>query len=180
MKFQLKRKKFNTKGKLSWEYNPLHNLTKVRASGSDANVELKTVLDDFDTNKLTLDINHPVDMECQPSYDGSTNIIINDDYNVPRIVNSAFSVLEDNSYERVSRNQVVQTNRYREEFINSETRLQRTTSTFAHFDLKECSEGGQLPGGNYVFLAQYYDDDNNKTPVLAESGVVSIFGGPYW
>ena len=92
MKFQLKHKKFNTKGKLSWEYNPLHNLTKVQASGSDNNVELKTVLDDFDTNRLALDINHPVDIECQPSYDGSTNIIINDDYNVPRIVNSAFSV----------------------------------------------------------------------------------------
>lgn len=179
MKFQLKHKKFNTKGKLSWEYNPLHNLTKVQASSSDNNVELKTVLDDFDTDRLALDINHPVDIECQPSYDGSTNIIINDDYNVPRIVNSAFSVLEDNSYERVSRNQVVQTNRYKEDSIDSETRLQRTTSTFAHFDLKECSEGGQLQGGNYVFLAQYSDDDDNKTSVIAESGIVSIYNGHY-
>lgn len=139
----------------------------------------KKVLKDFDTDKLTLSINHPVDIECQPSYDGSTNIIFNDDYNVPRIVNSAFSLLEDNSYERVSRNQVVKTNIYREDSIDSETRLQRTTSTFLNFNLVSMSSGGQLSGGNYVFLAQYADDDNNKTAVIAESGIVSVFNGHY-
>lgn len=126
---------------------------------------------------MALDINHPVDIECQPSYDGSTNIIFNDDYNVPRIVNSAFSVLEDNTYERVSRNQEIKTNIYKEASLDSETRLQRTSSGFLKFDLKEVSDGGELAGGNYVFVAQYSDDDGNKSAVVAESGIVSIFSG---
>lgn len=171
MIFNIKRKKFNVKGKLSWEYNALRNLVTSN--------DEKDVLGDFNTNKLTLDINHPVDIECQPSYDGSTNIIFNDDYNVPRIVNSAFSLTENNSYERVSRNQTVKTNIYRDIKLDEETRLQRTTSGFLNFDLKELSAGGELSGGNYVFLAQYADDDDNKTSVIAESGIVSIFNGHY-
>lgn len=171
MIFKIKRKKFNVKGNLSWEYNPLHNVEKK--------INGEYVLEDFDTDRLTLDINHPVDIECQPSYDDSTNLIFNDDYNVPRVVNTAFSLTENNSYERVSRNQIVKTNQYRENYIEEETRLQRTSNKFLSFGLKELSTGGELPGGNYVFLAQYSDDDDNKTAVVAESGIVCIFNGTY-
>ena len=140
----------------------------------------KKIIDFFDTNELTLDINHPIDIECQTSYDGSTNIIFNDDSNPPRVINSAFSVKEGSTYERVQRNQQVPTNIYRENSVQSETRLQRVTSATSGFlsvDLKEVCGGGELPGGNYVFLIHYADDDDNISKVMAESGIVSIFGG---
>ena len=42
-------------------------------------------------------------MEIQPSYDGSVNLIINDDKNTPRLINSRFSTREKNTYEIVDR-----------------------------------------------------------------------------
>lgn len=183
MKFKIKRRKYNTKGSLAWEYNPLRNLEKTTS-------EKNKILSDFDTGKLTLDINHPIDIECRTSYDGSTDIIFNDDTNPPRIVNSSFTVKEDNSFVRVSRNQKFPTNIYREDYVEEESRLQKTTSStrtasesdstvseFLYFDFKEISGGGSLKGGNYVFLAQYSDDDDNLTRVVSESGIVSVFAG---
>ena len=58
---------------------------------------------DFRTKKLNLDINHPVDIECQPSYDGSVNLILTDDLNTPKLINSRFSVTENNQYQVVDR-----------------------------------------------------------------------------
>ena len=34
---------------------------------------------DLDTENLNFDLDHPVDIEVQPSYDGSVNLILNDD-----------------------------------------------------------------------------------------------------
>ena len=44
MKFKIKRRKYNVKGSLAWEYNPLHNLVRNKES---------KILEDFDTDKLT-------------------------------------------------------------------------------------------------------------------------------
>ena len=120
-KFKLQTRQINKKGKLAWEYNPLYNL--VKSNECVIGEETFSSLSTFDTKDITFDINHPVDIECQPSYDGSVNLILNDDMNVPRIVNSGFTLLEDNSFERVSRNQVSPTNIYKN--ANLETMLQR-------------------------------------------------------
>lgn len=84
----LKTKKYESEGDLAWQYNPLHNIIDTAHSHS--------ALKDFDvpTTDLNLDMQHPVEVEIQPSYDGSVNLILNDDHDVPRIVNSAFSVKE--------------------------------------------------------------------------------------
>ena len=58
---------------------------------------------DLDTDKLGFDLEHPVDIEVQPSYDGSVNLILNDNKNIPRLINSRFSVREKNTYEIVDR-----------------------------------------------------------------------------
>ena len=47
---------------------------------------------DFTTPDLNFDLNHPVDIEVQESYDGSVNLILNDDLNNPRIINSRFTL----------------------------------------------------------------------------------------
>jgi hypothetical protein len=47
---------------------------------------------------LSFDINHPVDILPQWSYDGSVNLIINDGKNIPRLINSRFSPLGRGKY----------------------------------------------------------------------------------
>lgn len=175
-KFNIKLKKYRTEGHLNWEYNPFHNMSKVMKSESESSINLE----DFDTDKLQFDVSHPVDIECQPAYDGSVNLILNDDLNVPRIINSGFTVKEDNTYERVKRNQEKQTNIYNEEYVDSETRLQRTTneeSQFLKISLEKIETNGELPGGNYVFFVRYADDDKNETRIICESGIVTIYNG---
>ena len=57
----------------------------------------------FDTDQLQFDINHPVDILPQYSYDGSVNLILNDGKNIPRLINSRFTSLGKNTYEVVDR-----------------------------------------------------------------------------
>jgi len=52
----------------------------------------------FSTDKLTFDPNHPVDIDVQDSYDGSVNLLLTDDVNKPRLVNTRFSVAENDTY----------------------------------------------------------------------------------
>ena len=158
---------------MAWEYNPLYNLVKNNPDG-----EGKPPLSGFDTDKLEFDINHPVDIECQPSYDGSVNLLLNDDCGKPRIINSGFSVLEDNTYERVARNQRKTTNVYDENTVHLTTQLQRTIDKEVDslkIDLEKVVNSGELKGGNYTFLIKYGDDDDNMTRFVAESGIVSVF-----
>lgn len=176
-KFVLKIKKNRQKGDLAYEYSPLMNMRhKEQVKDGDKSVE-KDIVGEFDTNQISHDVLHPVDIECQPSYDGSVNIITNDDKNPPRLVNSAFSVLEDNTYKRVIRNQTKQTNYYNQETISSETMLQRVTSTFCRFELDSITEGGVCAGGNYIFYLRYSDEDDNLSPFVATSSNILVYMG---
>ncbi len=151
------------------EYHPLHNLQDADTK------ELKN----FTTNKLKVKLENPLNIQCQPSYDGSVNLLLNDDYNPPRIINSGFTKIENDCYRRITRNQLEQTNVYKEDELDAATRLCKIANTFVKFDLEEVGKQGQLKGGNYTFYLRYMDDDKNKTSVLAESGQIPIFHGTY-
>ena len=141
MKLNLTAKKFYSEGDITHEYNPLHN--KLTEDGS---------LQDFVTDEISLDLNNPVSIECQPSYDGTVNLIINDDKNPPRIVNTTYTTIEDNRYRRIVRNQTEQTNIYREGKIDTQTRLFRNINKIPKIDLVNVSYSGQLKGGNLLFI----------------------------
>ena len=83
-------KKMEMEGPLAYEYNPLFNIQKETGE-----------LTPFNTEKLDFDLKHPVDMTIQPSYDGSVNVILNDDKNPPRLINSRFTVTENKTYKRI-------------------------------------------------------------------------------
>lgn len=159
-------KKYKSEGDLAHEYNPLHN--KLTADGT---------IDDFETPELQFDLNKPISIECQPSYDGTVNLIINDDLNPPRIINTTYSIIEDNKYRRILRNQTEQTNLYKEGMIDSQTRLFRNISKIPKIELLNIAYHGQLKGGNYTIYLKLADNDYNKTDIVAESGVISIFKG---
>ena len=67
---------------------------------------------DFITNELSFNLQHPVEILPQYSYDGSVNLIINDGINVPRLINSRFSATGRNTYEIVDRKGNNDTNIY--------------------------------------------------------------------
>ena len=87
LQFKGKIKKYKKEGKLASKYQPLFNLLKEDGR-----------LSYFSTDKLNFDLNHEVDIETQDSYDGSVNLILNDDKNIPRLINSRFSIAEDSTY----------------------------------------------------------------------------------
>jgi len=168
-------KKYFQEGDLAHEYNPLLNKVNKNVI-PDSNIKLNEITN-FVTNKIGINLNNPVNIECQPSYDGTVNLIINDDINPPRIINSRFSKVEDNRYRIINRNQLHQTNLYVEDKIDSQTRLFRNINNIPRFDLLNVGYFGQLKGGNYTFYAKFADNDYNQTDIVAESSQVSIFKG---
>ena len=124
---------------------------------------------------LGYDLQHPVTIEIQDSYDGSVNLILVDGEHKNRIINSGFSVLPNNQYKFVNRNQSVETNIY--DNLDKESELIRTSSVLTNIDFLEVQSGGQFKGGNYTFYIKFGDADYNQTDVVAESGIVSIFNG---
>ena len=177
-----------------YQYRPLYNLLK-RGGNSDVS--------EFSTSALlTYDINHPVSIEVQPSYDGSVNLILNDDQNPPRLINTGFAVLGNGRGKFVKRNQGVKTNYYDETKLDILTRLINVSPVFTTVDLGTFVEltlsnknaetygainktldqpgiqhGGQLKGGNYTFYFKFGDEDGNTTDIICESGIVSVFNG---
>lgn len=148
------------------EYHPLRNI-----------IDKNNNITDFRTKELGIDLNNPLNIECQPSYDGTVNLILNDDKNPPRIINTRFSKTEGNRYKVISRDQLEQTNLYRVGSIDQQTRLFRNINKIPKIDLLNVSNTGQLKGGNYTFYIKLADSDTNKTDIVAESGQVTIYKG---
>jgi len=131
---------------------------------------------DLDTDKLNFDLEHPVEIEVQPSYDGSVNLILNDDKNVPRLINSRFSVREKNTYEIVDRIGENDTNIYSSKTFDKDTSLyfqyeSNPTITYLGF-IK-----GVLSVGQYCFYFTYCDADDNESDFIAETGLIPVFIG---
>ena len=166
MDYKLFVQKYPQEGDLQHSYSPLKN--KIKEDNS---------IDDFNTTELSIDLNNPLNIECQPSYDGTVNLIINDDKNPPRIINSRFTKIEDNRFRIINRNQTEQTNLYREGEIDLQTRLFRNINKIPRFNFIEMNYFGQLKGGNYTFYMKYADSDYNKTDIVCESGQISVFKG---
>lgn len=141
------------------------------------NYFVNKVRQDFTTELLNFDVEHPVNIEIQPSYDGSVNLILNDDKNEPRIINSGFSIYENRKVRLVKRDQREETNCYDKEKFETQTRLKKIVNTIPRFELLDVPSTGQLKGGNYTFYLKMADGDFNKSDIVAESGQVSIFKG---
>lgn len=172
-------KKYNQEGDIAHEYQPLRNKLSagIEQYDSTGQVIKPKDLTDFRTDEIAVDLNNPLTLECQPSYDGTVNLIINDDKNPPRIINTRFAVTENNRYRIINRNQKEQTNIYEETEIDQQTRLFRNINYIPRIQFKSIESFGQLKGGNYTFYVKFADNDFNKTDVVCESGQISVFNG---
>lgn len=179
MKITLNVKKYNQEGDMAHEYRPLRN--KLLAGDSQYDETGQPIkpkdLVDFRTKEIEVDLDNPLNIECQPSYDGTVNLIINDDKHPPRIINTRFTTLEDNRYRIINRNQKEQTNIYEETMIDQQTRLFRNINSIPRIQFVSEDYFGQLKGGNYTFYVKFADNDFNKTDVVCESGQISVFNG---
>lgn len=89
------------------KYQPLYNLYKGCNCDNEQSSCLEPkqdaavtcLLHPLRTTHFNFSLEHPVEVNLQPSYDGSVNIIINDGYNIPRLINSRFSAKENGTWE---------------------------------------------------------------------------------
>lgn len=167
----LKVKKYNSEGDIAWEYNPLRNVKNEDDSITDFTV---------DNEQLGINLENPIDIECQSSYDGTTNLILNDDINPPRIINTRITKLENNRYKVINRNQIKQSNLYKIDEIDKTTRLFRNIDKIPKVKFSKIDTFGQLKGGNYIFYFKYADSDFNQTDFIAETSIISVFNGDYY
>ena len=145
---------------------------------NDITLYEKGQLIDFITDELNFDIEHPVDIVPQYSYDGSVNLILNDGINPPRLINSRFSATGRNTYEVIDRKGNNDTNIYDQgEQFNIDTSLYKRVTSIPKLSFEGTSSGGNLFVGNYHFYFKLSDADGNETDFVAESGLVSVFIG---
>ena len=132
---------------------------------------------DFITSELSFDLSHPVSILPQYSYDGSVNLILNDGINIPRLINSRFTVTGRNTYKIVDRKGDNDTNIYDQgEQFDVDTSLFKNVNKIPKLEYLGTS-GGNLKIGNYHFYFKYADADGNESDWVAESGLVSVFAG---
>lgn len=174
-------------GYLKYEYNPFHNYQTNSDLYKDSNGNVTEVntnnlyatagsLVDFETEQLDFDLEHPVDITVQPSYDGSVNLILNDGKNIPRLINSRFSAREKNTYEIVDRIGEYDTNIYNSENFNKDSSLYFQIEKNPIVEYNGFVKG-ILPVGQYCFYFTYCDADDNESDIIAESGPIPVFIG---
>lgn len=171
-------------------YQPLRNCVKQDVNGqeyfcytdtTDKSNNINCVeIYDCTTKLFNWDINHPVDIDVQPSYDGSVNLLINDNKNIPRLINTRFSVTSSGTAKipnRMKNNANLYKIETDQDKFDIDTSLIKRINKFPIIDYEGQVENGNLKVGNYVFYIKYCDYDKNATDWAAESGIISVFKG---
>jgi hypothetical protein len=155
----------NKEGELDYKYSPFKNL------------ETDKGLADFSTDKINFCTDKPLDIITQDFFDGSVNLIISDDKNQPKLINSRFAVKEDRGYYIPDHFGTKDTSLYDEKELVLDTNLYKTISKFPELEFLGTSSGGNIPCGNYHFFFKLTDNDGNATDFVLESGLVTCFIG---
>ena len=167
-------------------YQPLKNCVKQDVNGQEYFCYTDTTdkncvkIYDCTTKLFNWDINHPVDIDVQPSYDGSVNLLINDNKNIPRLINTRFSVTSSGTAKipnRMKNNANLYKIETNQDKFDIDTSLIKRINKFPIIDYEGQVENGNLKVGNYVFYIKYCDYDKNATDWAAESGIISVFKG---
>lgn len=161
-----KTSKYPTKGNLHYAYRPLRNYRDDTGA-----------LQDFNTVKLNFDVQHPVEINCQPSYDNSVNLILTDNKSAPKLINTRFTVKENNTYEIIDHSGNYDTNIYDDSQFTGDTSLNKQFVSIPKITFNGTLSGGFLKVGNYVLYITYADADGNETDIVSESGTISCFIG---
>lgn len=143
-------------------------------------MNLKDNSDIKEFNTPLLNFKSEVDIQVQPSYDGTVNLILTDGVNKPRLINSGFAVQENNTAKIIKHIGDNNTNIYyntSETVFNNGIALQKQSQELPKINYVGQSSNGQLQVGGYVIYIKASDEDENTTDVIAESGIIPIFLG---
>ena len=162
----------NSQGKLIYKYSPLKNYVIGNYTNWDGNS-----VENFTTEKLNFDTEHPLQIDCQKSYDGSVNLIFTDNKNIPRLINTRFSIYGDNDYEIVDRSGDNDTNVYFSEDFEYSTSLHKIVNSIIDIKFDGVSTGGNLKVGTYTFYFTLADSDDNESDFVGQSGIVTCHKG---
>lgn len=135
------------------------------------------IIDNLDTSLLNFDITRPLTIDAQDSYDGTVNLIYNDNYSIPKLINTRFAPIGDNKYQIVDREGEDDTNLYPQNSFESSIALQKITKGIVDIEFRGVNGNGNLPVGNYVFYFKLSDEDENPTDFIGESSVVTCHNG---
>jgi hypothetical protein len=102
----------NLKSKSEKTSNDINQINNFENKFKDYSLREAGELVDFITNELSFNLQHPVEILPQYSYDGSVNLILNDGLNIPRLINSRFTVTGKNTYKVIDRKGDNDTNIY--------------------------------------------------------------------
>jgi len=155
-------------GTLLYEYAPFYNLLNPSAT-----VPEKSLLPlrlDADVAKVNID--HPIAITTEVSYDDSVNIIVTDDVNPPKIINSRFYLTSSTEYKIADRHGNLDTNIYSADNFKIEASLIKNTNKITTIDFLGIKDGGNMKVGNYTFYFKLADYDGNESDFIAESGKV--------
>lgn len=159
--------KKNTKGELANMYSPLQNLV----------LESTGLIGDMRTEKLKFNRYNPVELSITDEYDGSTNVIINDDKSNPKLINTRFSVQENKTYNIPIHAGNYVTNIYDESTFDEDAQLLKLYKNIPHLYFRGLYSGGSFKCGSYVFYFKLSDADGNLTNTVQESGIVQVHIG---
>ena len=154
-------------GKLVYQYKPFFNL-KIKEPINERDITYLTLPAD----KAGLNINTPIEIDIEPSYDQSVNMVLNDKVNPLKLINSRFYLTDSSNYKIGDRKGNLDTNIYTEDNFKIEASLIKSVQSIIKVDFLGIQEGGKFPIGNYNFYFKLADSDGNESDFIAESGKV--------
>lgn len=155
----------NKTGELQNAYTPLQNLMTNKTLG------------DFTTSNLNFDRYTPVDIIVTDEYDGSQNLIINDDVNEPRLINTRMSVEENHTFRIPEHSGGSVTNVYDDQTLSKDISLLKLYDHIPELTFDGLIEGGNFKCGSYIFYFKLSDADGNLTNTIQESSIIQLHIG---
>ena len=156
-------------GDLKYKYAPLKNLI---TKDKNENGQETYLLSNFNTKSLPFDLEHPLSILPQESFDGSVNLIINDNINRPRLINTRFSTAENDTFIVPDHYGNKDTTLYEDDNLDIDTSLYKTITQIPKLSFDGLDQGGHLKSGAYHFYFKLADNDDNETDFILESSVV--------
>lgn len=157
-------------GDLTYRYSPFQNLQDIETGEGLQSLRVKAV-------EAGIDISKPINLDIEDAYDGSANLIITDNINPVKLINSRFYLTDSSHYAVANRRGNLDTNIYTKAGFQSETSLVKTVKTVVGLRFDGVFDGGILPVGNYNFYFKLSDFDGNESDIVSESGQVVCYIG---
>ena len=162
-------RKFPRQGHMINNYVPFKNLIINKQPSSE---DFGFAISNFRTTNLGYSHKLPLEIDIQNYPDGSVNLIINDDLNKPKLINSRFSTLENFTFTIPDHSGNKDTSLYDENNLNLDASLYKNITQIPKIIFDGLDSDGYFPCGTYHFYFKLSDNDGNESDFIGESSSV--------